>query len=92
MRVGPAIGSTLKSTFDFGFTVTHPPVKNISTNKLGMNRLISHSQSVFPALAQDVRVRFAPDLIIPISDGDTFGLGGGGSFVMDMDFFDFLAP
>jgi tetratricopeptide (TPR) repeat protein len=45
-----------------------------------------------PASAQDVRVRFSPDILIPISDGDTFGIGGGGSFVMDVDFFDFLAP
>ncbi|MBU0926604.1 MAG: tetratricopeptide repeat protein [Spirochaetes bacterium] len=42
--------------------------------------------------AQDVRIRVAPDILIPIADSDTFGLGGGGSFVMDMDVLGFMAP
>jgi tetratricopeptide (TPR) repeat protein len=41
--------------------------------------------------AQDVRVRVAPDLLIPL-DGGPLGLGGGASFVMDLGLFDFLAP
>ncbi|MBN2875511.1 MAG: hypothetical protein JXM71_10495, partial [Spirochaetales bacterium] len=46
----------------------------------------------FRLSAQDVRVRVAPDILIPVSDADIYGLGGGGSFVMDMDLFGFLAP
>lgn len=51
--------------------------------------------SSMPVNAQDVRIRVAPDLLIPVGQtrGDeTFGLGGGGSLVMDMDIFGFLAP
>jgi len=47
---------------------------------------------LFPLSAQDVRVRFAPDLLIPLMDDDSLGFGGGGSFVMDMDIFGFMAP
>ena len=45
-----------------------------------------------PALAQDVRLRVAPDLLIPLGDADTFGLGGGGSMTMDFGLFGFMAP
>jgi len=45
-----------------------------------------------PALAQDVRLRVAPELLIPLGDTDTFGLGGGGSMTMDFGLFGFLAP
>ncbi len=48
--------------------------------------------AVIPASAQDVRIRVAPDLLVPLADTDTFGLGAGASFNMDMDFFGFLAP
>jgi len=44
------------------------------------------------ALAQDVRLRVAPELLIPLGDADTFGLGGGGSMTMDFGLFGFLAP
>jgi len=42
--------------------------------------------------AQDVRVRVAPSLLVPLADTGTYGVGGGGSFVMDMDLLGFLAP
>ncbi len=45
-----------------------------------------------PASAQDVRLRVAPDLLIPLGDTDVFGFGGGGSLTMDFGLFDFLAP
>ena len=59
---------------------------------LAIASILSAFCLALPASAQDVRVRFAPDVLIPISDSDVFGIGGGGSFVMDIDFFDFLAP
>jgi len=49
--------------------------------------------SVIPAAgAQDVRVRVAPSVLVPLADTRTYGVGGGGAFVMDMDLLGFLAP
>jgi len=45
-----------------------------------------------PAQAQDVRLRVAPDLLVPIADTDTYGLGGGASMTMDIGLLNFLAP
>jgi tetratricopeptide (TPR) repeat protein len=45
-----------------------------------------------PALGQDVRLRIAPDLLIPLADNDVYGFGGGASLSFDMDLFGFLAP
>jgi tetratricopeptide (TPR) repeat protein len=42
--------------------------------------------------AQDVRLRVAPEFLIPLGDADAFGFGGGGSMAMDFGFFGFLAP
>lgn len=65
----------------------------ISGKRAGANLvLVVLICSLAPVVAQDVRVRLAPDLLIPLSDTDTFGLGGGGSCVMDMDVLGFLAP
>lgn len=45
-----------------------------------------------PAIAQDVRVRVAPELLIPLGDNDVFGFGGGGSLTLDFGLFGFMAP
>lgn len=51
------------------------------------------AMSVIPAAgAQDVRVRVAPSVLVPLADTRTYGVGGGGAFVMDMDLLGFLAP
>ena len=42
--------------------------------------------------AQDVRVRVSPSVLVPLADTGTYGVGGGGSFVMDMDLLGFIAP
>lgn len=60
------------------------------TRIFGLCLLVALAPTI--ALAQDIRVRVSPDILIPLADTDTFGLGGGGSLVMDMDFFGFLAP
>jgi len=48
--------------------------------------------SAFPVGAQDYRIKTSPEILIPLMDKDLFGLGGGGSFTLDGDFFGFLAP
>jgi len=45
-----------------------------------------------PAWSQDLRLRVAPELTIPLGDGDTFALGVGGSLTMDAEYLGFLAP
>ena len=45
-----------------------------------------------PAAGQDVRLRVAPDLLIPVADNDVYSFGGGASLSFDMDLFGFLAP
>jgi tetratricopeptide (TPR) repeat protein len=47
---------------------------------------------VLPVSGQDIRMRVAPDLLIPLSDNDIFSIGGGASLSFDMDLFGFLAP
>ena len=45
-----------------------------------------------PVTGQDVRMRVAPDLLIPMADTDVYSFGGGASLSFDMDLFGFLAP
>ncbi len=47
---------------------------------------------VLPVAGQDVRMRVAPDLLIPLADNDIYSFGGGASLSFDMDLFGFLAP
>ncbi len=42
--------------------------------------------------AQDLRLRVAPELTIPLADKDIFDLGFGASLTMDAEYLGFLAP
>ncbi|MFW5785853.1 MAG: tetratricopeptide repeat protein [bacterium] len=45
-----------------------------------------------PGVTQDLRFRASPELSIPLTDQNIFGLGGGGSLDVDLTLFNFLAP
>jgi len=74
---------------EIGEAMSNPGRSALALKILAIIMLLA---AIIPATAQDVRVRFAPDLLIPLMDDNSLGLGGGGSFVMDMDVFGFMAP
>lgn len=48
--------------------------------------------SPFSLPALDWRLDASPGLLVPVTDHDVWGLGGGGRFTLDAEFFDFLLP
>ena len=41
---------------------------------------------------QEFRFMASPEMVFPLSDQDVFGLGGGGTLLLNVDLFGFLAP
>lgn len=74
----------------------HP--STISTRRLGArwkNACLALALAALfgaPAAAQDIRVDLAPGILIPLADTDVFGIGGGVSAEVSVDFLGFLAP
>lgn len=54
--------------------------------------LLFFSLSVGRVESQDVRVSVSPDVLVPLSDAELFGIGGGGTLAMDVELWNFFAP
>lgn len=45
-----------------------------------------------PLFSQAIRMQTAPRMLIPLADGDIYGVGAGASLTFDIDLYGFLAP